>query len=73
MGLVRKREGRSDDALALLRRAREIKPDATEAPYNEAMLLRDLGRTDEARRILMKLAEEHPEHETPRKALEAME
>lgn len=73
MGLVRKREGRSDEALRLLRRAREIKPDATEAPYNEAMLLRDLGRTDEARRILTKLAEEHPEHETTRKALEAME
>ncbi len=71
-GLVERRRGNTEDALTLYRRAGRLRPEAVEAPYNEAMLLNDLGRVDEAREVLLRLAERHPDHEPTGRALRAL-
>ncbi len=45
---IQRRQGKYEDALATVRKARKKEPDSLEAGYNEGLLLDVLGRYDEA-------------------------
>ncbi len=51
MSEIERRQGKYDDALAIIRRARKIDPDNLEAGYNEGLLLDVLGKTDDAAKV----------------------
>ncbi len=48
IGEIQRRQGKYEDALATIRKARKMDPDNLEAGYNEGLLLDVLGRFDEA-------------------------
>ena len=48
IGEIQRRQGKYEDALATIRKARKIDPTSLEAGYNEGLLLDVLGRFDEA-------------------------
>lgn len=48
---IERRQGKYDDALATIRRARKIDPNSLEAGYNEGLLLDVLGKTEDAAKV----------------------
>jgi tetratricopeptide (TPR) repeat protein len=57
IGEILRRQGKYEDALATIRKARKIKPEDLEAGYNEGLLLDVLGRYDEAAAAYEKMVE----------------
>jgi tetratricopeptide (TPR) repeat protein len=54
---IQRRQGKYEDALATIRKARQKDPDALEAGYNEGLLLDVLGRYDEATAVYEKMVD----------------
>jgi len=48
IGEIERRQGKFEDALAVIRKARKMDPNSLEAGFNEGLLLDILGRLDEA-------------------------
>ena len=51
MSEILRRQGKYQDALDIIRRARKIDPDSLEAGYNEGLLLDVVGKTDESAKV----------------------
>ena len=54
---IQRRQGKYEDALATIRKARKKEPDSLESGYNEGLLLDVLGRYDEAVVVYEKMVE----------------
>jgi tetratricopeptide (TPR) repeat protein len=57
IGEIQRRQGKYEDALATIRKARKIKPEDMEAGYNEGLLLDVLGRYDESAGVYEKMVD----------------
>ena len=57
IGEIQRRQGKYEDALATIRKARKKEPDNLEAGYNEGLLLDVLGRFDEAAQVYEKMVD----------------
>jgi tetratricopeptide (TPR) repeat protein len=57
IGEIQRRQGKYEDALATIRKARKKAPESLEAGYNEGLLLDVLGRYDEAAQVYEKMVD----------------
>ena len=57
IGEIQRRQGKFEDALVTIRKARKKAPDSLEAGYNEGLLLDVLGRYDEAAQVYEKMVD----------------
>ncbi len=57
IGEIQRRQGKYEDALATVRKARGMDPSNLEAGYNEGLLLDVLGRFDEATQLFEKMVD----------------
>jgi tetratricopeptide (TPR) repeat protein len=73
VGVEAYREARDRDAIAPLERALAIDPDHADAHYDLAVVLRRLGRFDEARRHLRAAVRARPDSTRARRALAALQ
>ncbi|HEX6202772.1 MAG TPA: tetratricopeptide repeat protein [Thermoanaerobaculia bacterium] len=63
LGVAYHMTGRPEDALAQFERAQQLQPDHWKSHFNEVVVLAfDLGRLDEAERVLARLRELQPEN-----------
>jgi tetratricopeptide (TPR) repeat protein len=60
LGICYRNAGKLDTALETFRQARKIDPGRWQALFNEAIVLSDLKRYDEARSVLAEVQREHP-------------
>lgn len=65
--------GRMEEALASFRRSLDARPDFDAALFNAALILEQLGRTDEAHRYLERFVRAHPNHPQRDRALRWLE
>jgi Flp pilus assembly protein TadD len=73
VGVEAYREARDLDAIAPLERALAIDPDHADTHYDLAVVLRRLGRFDEARRHLRAAVRARPDSTRARRALAALQ
>lgn len=57
IGDIQRRQGKYEDALATIRKARKLSPDDLDAGYNEGLLLDVLGHFDESAQVYEKMVD----------------
>jgi Flp pilus assembly protein TadD len=72
LGICYKQTNQLDKSLAAFRQAGSESPQQWQARYNEAIILQELGRTDEAKAVATKLAVDRPSDEDVKKLVTAL-
>jgi thioredoxin-like negative regulator of GroEL len=72
LGICYKQSNQLEKSLAAFQKAGSEAPDQWQARYNEAIILSELGRNDEARTVAAKLAEAKPGDEDVKKLVIAL-
>lgn len=60
LGICYRETGAPEKALATFREVTRLSPESWQSQFNEAIVLADMQRIDEARRIVARLEREHP-------------